>query len=1842
MSDKRRTLAGLTLSTLTTKHLGTNRLVPIPIDRVAYTKNVDASAPHSHFRMTQPVHDLSLRYTFLFRTTREGSRIEVPLDIGLLVNNELIAVERGQEPIWVNELTSGLTGTLGVSHEFKLGDKVQPVLINRGIGCDVELSSVSLDLYDGRVNVTYSTYNNYTDIINVISDNLIEKGTEIGQMTYWNGEIWAHTEIDNLIWEPETSRMGIGVPVPAFRLDVAGTGQFTGVRTGSVQFDTSVSGIAHAEGLLHWDDTAGTLELGMPGGNVHHRIGQEILCRGKNNAGVIIPKGAPVRVNGVNGANPTLTLANATTHIYAMGTIAVASEEIAIGQFGYVTATGRVMAMDTSMAMADGAPLFLSATDGVLSGTLPAQPITQVFIGIALRKHATEGVLLVKIIPNPNIEELSNILVSSIADRDVLVYDEATTTWQNTPLLNQTVIPDNQIAVGTGTGIEGDPNFTWDSANFTIGTILDHSKASNAEFLVFKGVGVDSWRSQLSYTSLLITSDVQGDNKEIQIGTDYITTSGIGNALTINGNASLTLTAPTTVTSLADTDGFIVLASATGLLSVVDPAAYLNAGYWDRTGTTLIAKTTTDAVRMDVLEMIDNAGTGYVTVSSIGKFGDVTWTNDTQLVSAKTIDTRIQTIEDNSVWRRDAGNTFLYTRYAGDKVIVGGITTPLEALEVTGNFIFTDSGGSGNTISAGKRLTNGTSNSLNIIGGAAHTDTPDGGHTFITGGLGGAASGTPTGGNVYIYGRTGDGYGAVILGWDGVDAQTSHVGIGRVPNITLDVNGHFGLVNSDTVTANNITDSTIGISAASLDTELVTAKAVWDSLPSLESFWTRDIANGYIYPSTLADKVGIGTVAPIALLDVAGHIAVTSTGESIFLGEEAGLADNLNGNGNIFVGYQAAKATINGTSNIAIGYGAFIASVGGHENMAIGYQALSTATYNNFNMAIGWRALRDVEDDNNIAIGYMAMQNLVTGNNNTALGQNVALVLTDGSTPLTIATDSVYIGSQIKPKNNDTINEVIIGANAKGNGDNTVTIGNSSVTHNYFTGTVAGADAVLDTEYITKGQLDAASGTTYWGRTGTTLIPVTSTDTVRMDVLEMIDNASTGYTTVSSIGKYGDVSWASDTQLITAKTIDTRIQVVEDDSVWRRDNGDTFLYTRYANDKVIIGGTTIPLEALEITGNMNFTDSVGIGNIIYAGKRVAAGTSNNLSILAGDAHTDTADGGHIFITGGLGGAASGAPNGGNVYIHGRSGDGYGAVILGWDGVDSTMSKVGIGRVPNISLDVNGHFGLTNSTTITTNEIIGSGVGLSAGSLDTELVTAKAVWDAIPTGGGDWTRDTDDLGVTHFLRPTVATDSISIGLDSEGEYLTGDAINIVGRINAQFGTSTMATYNQAVAIGVEAGLNHDNGGGGTGSQSQNVYIGYQSGKAVTTALKIVCVGPSNMSNSATGVTGHFNTAIGYENLSNLTSGTENIALGRTALVDVTTGSHNIGIGTGVLQALTETDHNVAIGNGALSAASGTANRNVAIGSSAMAGLTAPLYNVAIGHDAMRGGGSYNVAIGTDTQRTGTSAQKNVLIGYRAMRSATSQFLNVSIGYYAGFDGGGKYAVTIGGYAGQHINTASYITAIGYQAGANLADVASDHTTALGSQSAWTGQAIDGVFIGYKAGYLIDGADESVFIGAYAGYNTAAGTDNTYIGFEAGYGNTTGSNNIAIGSLSGRDSLGDNNVFLGTAAGDDYTLGDSNISIGSGYGYATDRTGGNNIVIGNEINALAAAGDSYKLNIGGIIKGEIDNGVVSIHDILHIAPRAAAPTSPAEGDIYSNSTDNHLYFYNGTAWKQMDNA
>lgn len=77
----------------------------------------------------------------------------------------------------------------------------------------------------------------------------------------------------------------------------------------------------------------------------------------------------------------------------------------------------------------------------------------------------------------------------------------------------------------------------------------------------------------------------------------------------------------------------------------------------------------------------------------------------------------------------------------------------------------------------------------------------------------------------------------------------------------------------------------------------------------------------------------------------------------------------------------------------------------------------------------------------------------------------------------------------------------------------------------------------------------------------------------------------------------------------------------------------------------------------------------------------------------------------------------------------------------------------------------------------------------------------------------------------------------------------------------------------------------------------------------------------------------------------------------------------------------------------------------------------------------------------------------------------------------------------------------------------------------------------------------------------------------------------------------------------------------------YGHGIDSTGDINLNSGKQV-IFNGSGGSLTMNKNPIYAPVID-------------PESSAPSSPAEGQIYYNTSNTHFYGWNGSAWKQLDN-
>lgn len=163
------------------------------------------------------------------------------------------------------------------------------------------------------------------------------------------------------------------------------------------------------------------------------------------------------------------------------------------------------------------------------------------------------------------------------------------------------------------------------------------------------------------------------------------------------------------------------------------------------------------------------------------------------------------------------------------------------------------------------------------------------------------------------------------------------------------------------------------------------------------------------------------------------------------------------GAGNTVFGGSALNANSGGNNNTAIGGLALNANTNGNQNTAIGYSALRSNTTGTNNVVIGYNAMGNPStNSSNVIIGFQSFSSSLSGNNNVMVGNQAGRYLANGISQLTNASSGVFIGNNTRSSANGNTNEIVIGDTAIGNGTNTVTIGSSIITDNYFTGNVRG------------------------------------------------------------------------------------------------------------------------------------------------------------------------------------------------------------------------------------------------------------------------------------------------------------------------------------------------------------------------------------------------------------------------------------------------------------------------------------------------------------------------------------------------------------------------------------------------------------------------------------------------------------------------------------------------------------------------------------------------------------------------------------------------------------------
>jgi hypothetical protein len=235
------------------------------------------------------------------------------------------------------------------------------------------------------------------------------------------------------------TQLGDKVPYTGATSDV-NLGEF-GIQLGNLEFDNTPTNVPTGAGSLNWNDTDGTLDLKLKGGNVTLQLGQEQVTRVVNKTATNITLSEAnyqaVRITGAQGQRLKVDLALATNDGLSAETIGLVTETIANNQEGFITTSGLVRGINTTGSLqgetwADGDVLYLSGTTaGRITNVKPLSPLHLVIIGYLVHSHITQGTIYVKVDNGYELDELHNVLLTSSADKDILAYESSTSLWKN-------------------------------------------------------------------------------------------------------------------------------------------------------------------------------------------------------------------------------------------------------------------------------------------------------------------------------------------------------------------------------------------------------------------------------------------------------------------------------------------------------------------------------------------------------------------------------------------------------------------------------------------------------------------------------------------------------------------------------------------------------------------------------------------------------------------------------------------------------------------------------------------------------------------------------------------------------------------------------------------------------------------------------------------------------------------------------------------------------------------------------------------------------------------------------------------------------------------------------------------------------------------------------------------------------------------------------------------------------------------------------------------------------------------------------------------------------------------
>ena len=606
----------------------------------------------------------------------------------------------------------------------------------------------------------------------------------------------------------------------------------------------------------------------------------------------------------------------------------------------------------------------------------------------------------------------------------------------------------------------------------------------------------------------------------------------------------------------------------------------------------------------------------------------------------------------------------------------------------------------------------------------------------------------------------------------------------------------------------------------------------------------------------------------------------------------------------------------------------------GERNAAFGYLSGKSGSKN---AGFGAYSLNAVTGDSNTAVGYYAGG----GGNGNATGAN-----------------NVIVGYQAGVDDAAAANKIVIGQGATGTTDNTVLLGNGSIT-NWLPTDTNEVDLGSSTKEMKDIYVDGVAYTDAIGF-GTVAMTLPTADGSANQVLKTDGSGALGWATVSGGG--GSLA-----------------QLTENSKTgYRLSEADANNYGEIGASAVDLSISSTASSTKGATGTNSFATNISTASgtqSFAAGSSFASGTQSTAF-----GYNNNSPGQFSFATG-QGSYSYGARS----TTLGMANEARGtlSVTTGKYTVARDYGTLVIGQynsVGNLAVTSNGSgtvFDTDNSAFV-----IGNG---ESGSLSDAFVVysngnTTTSGDLSLGGSNKELRFYEGANYVGFEAPALSADKIWVLPAADGS---------VGQILKTDGSGTLSwTTNVSGASSLDALSDAF-----FNSSAANLVVGHIPGNITS--------GTSNSAFSNHGLedltSGLYNNVFGSEALSNLTTGNGNTAMGHKTMQFLVDGSENTGFGQGALYSLTSGGNNTAVGVHA-GRGNQTGRYNTSVGQESLDGSGNNASNTAVGFRAGKGitTGSDNVFIGKNAGYTIDDGSSNVVIGDDADVSATNSSNQIVIG------------------------------------------------------------------------------------------------------------------------------------------------------------------------------------------------------------------------------------------------------